>query len=60
MTPQEKAIETRKRNKALTALYKKQESGEVSPAQAKAQLATLSSLLTAEKLKDSLDMWTNI
>jgi len=45
---------------ALTALYKKQESGEVSPAQAKAQLATLSSLLTAEKLKDSLDMWTNI
>lgn len=42
---------------ALTALYNKQESGEVTPAQAKAQLATLTSLLSAEKLKDSSDMW---
>ena len=42
---------------ALTALYNKQESGEVTPAQAKAQLATLNSLLSAEKLKDSSDMW---
>lgn len=42
---------------ALTALYRKQESGTISPAQAKAQLATLTSLLTAEKLKSSADMW---
>lgn len=45
---------------ALTALYNKQESGEVTPAQAKAQLATLTSLLSAEKLKDSLDMWNTM
>jgi len=42
---------------ALTALYKKQESGTISPAQAKAQLATLTSLLSAEKLKSSADLW---
>ena len=42
---------------ALTALYKKQESGAISPAQAKAQLATLTSLLSAEKLKSSADFW---
>ncbi len=42
---------------ALTALYKKQESGTISPAQAKAQLATLTSLLSAEKLKSSADFW---
>lgn len=42
---------------ALTALYKKQEGGAISPAQAKAQLATLTSLLTAEKLKSSADYW---
>ena len=45
---------------ALTALYRKQESGEVSPAQAKAQLATLTSLLSAEKLKDSLSIWDTL
>lgn len=43
---------------ALTTLYNKQESGAISPAQAKAQLATLTSLLTAEKLKSSQDFWT--
>lgn len=42
---------------ALTSLYKKQESGTISPAQAKAQLATLTSLLSAEKLKSSADYW---
>lgn len=42
---------------ALTVLYKKQESGTISPAQAKAQLATLTSLLSAEKLKSSADYW---
>lgn len=42
---------------ALTILYKKQESGTISPAQAKAQLATLTSLLSAEKLKSSADFW---
>lgn len=42
---------------ALTNLYRKQENGSISPAQAKAQLATLTSLLTAEKLKSSADMW---
>jgi transcriptional regulator with XRE-family HTH domain len=42
---------------ALTSLYKKQESGTISPAQAKAQLATLTSLLSAEKLKSSADLW---
>ena len=42
---------------ALTSLYKKQESGTISPAQAKAQLATLTSLLSAEKLKSSNDLW---
>ncbi|MCD7712759.1 MAG: helix-turn-helix domain containing protein [Firmicutes bacterium] len=43
---------------ALTSLYRKQESGIIGPAQAKAQLATLTSLLAAEKLKDSQDLWT--
>ncbi len=42
---------------ALTSLYKKQESGTISPAQAKAQLATLTSLLSAKKLKNSADYW---
>ena len=42
---------------ALTALYQKQESGAITPAQAKAQLATLTSLLSAEKLKSSADFW---
>lgn len=41
---------------ALAELYEKQQSGEISPAQAKAQLATLANLLTAEKLHDS-QMW---
>lgn len=39
--------------KALTSLYRKQESGEVTPAQAKAQLSTLSSLLTANNIKEA-------
>jgi len=38
---------------ALADLYKKQESGLISPAQAKAQIATLANLLTAYKMKDA-------
>lgn len=39
--------------KALTELYKKQESGQLTPAQAKAQLATISSILTANNMKEA-------
>lgn len=37
----------------LSSLYKKQTSGEITPAQAKAQLATLTSLLSAHNRKEA-------
>ncbi len=43
--------------KALSSLYKKQENGTISPAQAKAQLATITTLLSAGKLKSANDVW---
>lgn len=39
--------------KALSILYRKQESGEVTPAQAKAQLATIQALLVAHTRKEA-------
>lgn len=43
----------------LSSLYKKQTSGEITPAQAKAQLATLTSLLSAHNQKEAGD-WTSL
>ena len=45
--------------KALSTLYRKQERGEVSPAQAKTQLSTLTALLSAHTRKEA-DKWIAI
>lgn len=48
-----KAFTTEEIITALSTLYRKQESGEIKPAQAKAQLSTLSFLLQAETRKEA-------